>query len=106
MKNSFTTFLALAMILILLPLCLLPGCRRESSDKPDTIAVIDVINNLGNYQDIAVSELISDFEYIPLETTDNCLIGAVHTIITTSSHIFLQSYVGGGIPGVLLPGVT
>ena len=86
-------------------LFLLSGCHRESSDKQDSIAVIDIINNLGNYQVFPISELISELEYIPLETNDNCLIGAVYSMVVTPLHFFLQSYVGGG-SGIILPGAT
>ena len=86
----------LSIIQIFLLFCLLLGCRQDGSDKPNDIAVIDVINNLGNYQEIPVSELVSELEYIPLEINDNCLIGAVRSMLVTPSHIFIQSYVGSG----------
>jgi len=80
-------------ILILLPLCLLFGCRQDRSDKQIVgIAVIDVINNLGNYQAVPVSEIVSELEYIPLETGKNCLIGNISYFIATPSCFFVVSY--------------
>ena len=95
---------SLSKIQFLLLLCLFFACRQTGIELTDDIAVIDVINNLGKYREIPVSELVTEFEYIPLETNDNCLIGAVYRMLVTSSHIFIQGYVGGGSPGVILPG--
>ena len=89
--------------LILLSLCLLAGCSRAGSDKTADIAVIDVINNIGKYQDVSVSEMVSEFEYIPLETNENCLIGGVLNMFVTPSHIFIHGFEGEG-GGMLLPG--
>ena len=96
---------SLSNILILLLLCLLSGCRRVDNDKSAGIDVIDVINNIGKYQESFISEFVSELEYIPLETSENCLIGAVSCMLVTPTHIFAQIYtsVGGG---VILPGTT
>jgi hypothetical protein len=85
--NSFQDAMSttLPKILILLSLCLLPGCRHTDSGNTYGIAVIDVINNLGNYQEVFVSEFVSELEYIPLETGNNCLIGAVRSILVFRS---------------------
>jgi len=53
---------------------LLVGCRQNIINRTDEIAVIDVVNNLGKYQLIPVSQFISEFEYIPLENSKDCLI--------------------------------
>ena len=93
----------LPKILILLSLCLLAGCRRAGNDNTTDIAVIDVINNIGKYQEVYVSEMVSELEYIPLETHENCLIGGVLGMIVTPSYIFVHGAEGGG-GGMIVPG--
>ena len=65
---------------------------EETSD----IVVIDVVNNLGNYQEIPVSGIVSELEYIPLQTVDECLIGNVNHLIVTSTHIFVTGSISLG----------
>jgi len=91
---------------ILLLICVLFGCRQNSMDETDGIAVIDVINHLGKYQEIPASEIVAELEYIPLETNNNCLIGAVRNILVTPSYIFTESYVGGDASGIVVSGTT
>ena len=93
-------------ILFIVSLYLLSDCRQNSIDETAGIAVIDVINNIGSYQKIYVSELVSDLEYIPLETNDNCLIAAVRNMVVTPSHIFVQAYRSFGSPDLIMPGAT
>ena len=97
---------SVAKNLILLSLCLLFSCRQDNSNKLNDYTVIDVINNFGKYQEISVSEFVSELEHIPLDTNDSCLIAGVRCLIVTPSHIFIQGYVGGSAPGLLLPGAT
>jgi len=74
---------------------LMHGCWDFGMDKTGDIAVIDVIQQFGKYQEIPVSEFVTELEYIPLETCDDCLIGQVNRgFIVTSTHIF----VAGGAP--------
>ena len=79
-------------LLIWLPVyIMLLGCRQYSMDEPNGLAVIDVVNNLGKYQAIPVCEFVIEFEYIPLETGNDCLIGEGDiNLIITSTHIFVQ----------------
>jgi len=56
--------------------------------------VIDFLHQIGNYQNIYLSEFVSEIEYIPLETSSNCLIGGglkKSNVIVTKSHIFLAT---------------
>ena len=78
-------------IKILLPVFLLFSCRQNSRQETEGIDVIDVVSNLGKYQEILVSELVSELEYIPLETTDDCVFEAIRHFIVTPTHIFVAS---------------
>ena len=88
--------LSLLKLQIRLSVCLLLfGCGQNATDKTKSIAVIDVVNNLGKFQAIPLSECVTEMEYIPLETGDECLIAEWDTysrIIVTSSHIFVAGY--------------
>ncbi|MDR2231623.1 MAG: 6-bladed beta-propeller [Tannerella sp.] len=88
MKRTTITLLKIGLLACIS----LFGCRKESRDKPDGLAVIDIINNLGKYQTIPVSEFVSELEYIPLETDLECLIGEnIRDLIVTTTHIFIVS---------------
>ena len=77
--------------------CMLLSCHQNSMDKTEGITVIDVVNNLGKYRVIPVSDFISDLEYIPLETGDDCLVGeSIRDIIVTSAYIFITGPLGLG----------
>ena len=72
------------------------SCRQSSMDKADGPAVIDFLPQIGNYQKVPVSEFVSELEYIPLETGDNCLIGedvsvSRRNVIVTKSHILVAA---------------
>ena len=61
-------------------------------DETDGLEVIDFLQQIGNYQQVYLSEFVTELEYIPLETSDNCLIGdgvQKENIIVTKSHIFV-----------------
>jgi hypothetical protein len=75
---------------ILLLVCLLlSGCGQNKVDKTGDIPVIDVLGSFGKHQAIPVSQFVSELEYIPLETRDDCLIGGWLGSIVTSTHIFV-----------------
>ena len=77
--------------IVLIACILLVGCRQNNIKETDGLAVIDVVNNLGKYHEIPVSEFVSELEYIPLETGDDCLIGEhIRDLAVTSTHIFVR----------------
>ena len=66
------------------------GCRQNSMDETDGIDVIDVVNQLGKYQEIPVSEIACELEYIPLETGNECLLDdRMSFFVVTATHIFI-----------------
>ena len=83
--------------LIWLPVFLLLfGCKQKNADKASDIATIEIVQNLGKFQAVPLSEFVTELEYIPLETCDDCLIaewnGGYNHIIVTTSHIFVAGY--------------
>ncbi|MDL2266215.1 6-bladed beta-propeller, partial [Parabacteroides sp. OttesenSCG-928-G21] len=75
--------------ILLLTCLLLLSCGQSKVDKTGDIPVIDIIGSLGEYEAIPVSQYITELEYIPLETRDDCLIGGWIGSIVTSTHIFV-----------------
>ncbi|MDL2278839.1 6-bladed beta-propeller [Parabacteroides sp. OttesenSCG-928-G07] len=77
--------------ILLFAFLLLSGCGQNSSDKTGDIPVIDIIGNLGNYEAVSVSQFATELEYIPLETSYDCLIGEEYVgVIVTSTYIFVR----------------
>ena len=66
------------------------GCTER---KPEVkYPVIDVVNNIGNYQRVYCSDYFSSVELIPLETNKNCMIGqSVHPVLMKDSFIFISA---------------
>lgn len=60
------------------------GCSQPNNKKGITI---DLDNNV--QKEILFSSFVDSISYIPLETTDDCLIGTIHDIIISDSIIFL-----------------
>ncbi|MDR2232026.1 MAG: 6-bladed beta-propeller [Tannerella sp.] len=59
--------------------------------ETNVLAVIDIKQQLGKYQAIPASELVSELKYIPLETCSDCLVGEqLIDIFVTSTHIFIE----------------
>ena len=81
-------------IQICLLIFFLLGCRQSGVDNANGPEVIDFLQQIGNYQKAHLSEFVTELEYIPLETGDNCLIGSgvlKENIIVTKSHIFIAA---------------
>jgi len=71
---------------------ILAGCSGDK--KADgKYPVIDIVNEIGNYQRVYCSDLFSSIELIPLETGDDCLLTKVPfpRILLTDNHIFINS---------------
>jgi hypothetical protein len=81
-------------IITALFVCFTVHCNQTMIEETGGIAVIDVVNNLGKYQAIPASEFVTELEYIPLETTDTCLISGVRQIIVTTTYIFVTGNIG------------
>ena len=74
------------------------GCseKKQTGELP----VIDVVNNVGNYQRVYCSDYFSSLELIPLETIKECLLNeGDHISFTevTDSCIFKVGSVGSGL---------
>ena len=66
------------------------SCSNEKSLK--TYPIIDVVNNLGNYQKVYCSDIFSSIELIPLETSEACLLDIVPypTLLFKDGLIFMS----------------
>lgn len=79
MKYSYVALLLIGFLSV--------RCASESSDKG--LPVINVIGNLGTFRQIPMSELISELEYIPLETSPEFLADGFADVLITDTRIFV-----------------
>ncbi len=73
---------------VLLLSCLSTGCG-SAGDRAGGLQVIDVVGNLGTYHAVPMSELISEVEYIPLETSTEYLVDRRSKAIIADTLIFV-----------------
>jgi len=69
-------------------------CLTGCSDKKKPVGqypIIDIINSIGKYQRVYMSDLFSSIELIPLETNKNSLVGGSPGILANDSLIFINS---------------
>ena len=74
---------------------ILAGCFSKKTTE--NFPVIDVVNNIGNYQRVYCSDFFSSIELVPLETKKECLV-QYPFILLKDSFIFIAV---GGQGGVL-----
>ncbi len=59
-----------------------------NSGKP---IVINFEKSIGNEKEIKLSEIVSNIEYVPLETNKNALLASISKVAPTRDYIFLES---------------
>lgn len=67
--------------------CLMAACTGTPQSSADELCTIDVAGAMENLAELKLSELGSDVRYVPLETTDSCLIGSNPTIMLLDKQI-------------------
>lgn len=81
------------LFLLFFPVLLL-GCT--SARVPETLTVIDLESSFENAENLLLSDVCEQIEYIPLETARNCVIGEALRVYTTKDYIiavaFRQNY--------------
>ena len=70
MKNLCARYCKKYTFFLLLVSIYLVSCTDNK--KPEQYPMIDIINNLGNYQRVYCSDIFSSLELVPLETKDEC----------------------------------
>lgn len=81
MKRLISCFLIWGLV------CLFVGCSSHKEDVPTTETHID----FGDPKPINASELIKDYSFIPLETTDEALLGDVDIVEICKERIYIFS---------------
>ena len=71
-------------------LFLLASCAEQKKDNTFSI-VIDIEEGLNNVTDLKVSDFGKTIRYIPLETTDSCLIGNKPIVKVLKNYIVIES---------------
>ena len=78
------------IVTVCLLLCLFPtGSCNKKEALP--INVIPIASTVGNYSILNLSEYATDIKYIPLETNNECLVGAYPKIICEDDKILISS---------------
>jgi hypothetical protein len=90
----------LLSVLLIFSLCL-SACSGDK-DAAGKIPVIDVVNEVGNYQRMYCSDLFSSMKLIPLETRKECLINVRYTVAVNDSLIVIQNLPGDGGGGMFM----
>ena len=78
---------------VLLFLIGLSSCQNQiktNGDLPD-LPYIKMLKTNDNTKYLYASEFISDIEYVPLETSTECLIGGVYSINISDNYIFVSA---------------
>lgn len=83
------TAITLAFILIL---AFCNSCGPKGPETADLPYLIDIGNNISNIQNMPLSGVGQQLEYIPLETTPESLLERARTIRMTESFIFVSDY--------------
>ncbi len=82
---ALTLFFSLSLLFISY------SCSYNQVNSDSDITVIDFVSGLKNPRVIDLSEIATDIEYIPLETTKESLIGPFSTISTGNNRIYVMS---------------
>lgn len=94
--------LTIKKLIILSCLTVLLGCSTQSEQHTQP-EVIDVETNLNNYQDLQLTDIATQIQYIPLETSNKCLLeGRINVeivdsfiVATNSSSCYLFNSITG-----------
>lgn len=95
MKLLKTIFLSFLFIFVVFFSSCCSKNKKEINEDEFPVK-IDFESIIDRKIDISLSEIVKNIEYIPLETTNECLIGDFPGIILTDDYILVNSYGGPG----------
>ncbi|GHT22159.1 hypothetical protein FACS189430_03510 [Bacteroidia bacterium] len=67
------------------------GCNSNNTDKTDSLKVID-IEQIYELSPMKAGDIVKDFSYIPLETTDHSIMGEILEIIPSETGFLILDY--------------
>ncbi len=71
--------------------CLLASCGNSSRQNVENFAIADVAAAMDNLAPLKLSELGATVRYVPLQTTDSCLIGDKPILTVAGDYILVHS---------------
>lgn len=85
---------------LLIGITIFSSCNNSKSSKNESIIIksvvlpyrIDIDNNIDNIKPVPLSIIGSGLEYIPLETSQNCLLKRITQIEFSASYIFISDF--------------
>jgi len=82
----------LAGLLFVITLILVQGCSgNQTANESNETIIIDLEGNIGKGNIVDLSSVVSDIEYIPLETSDSSLVGDAREIYFENGRFYLPS---------------
>ena len=79
------------IISTLLLASLLGACSSDKHVSTNEIRTVDVRSAMEKESPFSMKEDVESIEYIPLETTDSCLISNTSSLIADDNYIFLSN---------------
>ena len=72
-------------------ICLMAACTESQHFTTEGLCLVDVASAMENQTELKISDLGNDVCYIPLETTDSCLIGNDPKLLLLDKHIVVYT---------------
>lgn len=72
--------------------CLMAACTGTPQSSADGLCSIDVAGAMEKPAELKLSELAGDVRYVPLETTDSCLIGGSPNLLLLDKQILVYTH--------------
>ncbi len=84
-----------SVCLLLINFLLIFGCsspEKMTTKVDNSLPLTIVIDDIPMRDNVKLTDLISDYEYVPLETSEKSLVGDIHSMALDKDRIFIQEY--------------
>ncbi len=88
--NSLQSVLLLLINFLLIFACSSP--EKETPQVDNSFPLTIVIDDIPMRDNVKLTDLISDYEYVPLETSEKSLVGDIHSMALDKDRIFIQEF--------------
>ncbi|MFA5848748.1 MAG: 6-bladed beta-propeller [Bacteroidales bacterium] len=79
------------IVILFLFIFLISSCNPKGDNSDKDFRVIDIAGNIGSGRIVKLSEIADEIIYIPLETTENSLVGTPRNIYYSNGLIYIYS---------------
>lgn len=84
-----------SVLSLLISVLLFSGCSSPDKERPkvdNSLPLTIVIDDIPMRENVKLTDLISDYEYVPLETSERALLGDIHSMTLDKDRIFIQEF--------------